>query len=114
MNELDELLSAPLPSIADNGFSVRVTLRVEQEQFRKKITNQGIIIAAVLVLLLAALPFLGIDAAWQQATQPLTHSDTAINTGVKAFNALLLQPQAWIVIGILTLGIPFFRHATED
>lgn len=114
MTEFDELLSAPLPSIADNGFSARVTLRVEQEQFRKKIINQGIIIAAVLVLLLVSLPFLGIDAAWQHAAQPLTHGDTAINTGVKAFNALLLQPQAWIVIGILTLGIPLFRRVTEE
>lgn len=114
MTELDELLSAPLPSIADNGFSVRVTLRVEQEQFRKKITLQGIVIAGTLLLLLVALPFLGIDAAWQQAAQPLTHSDTAINIGVKAFNALLLQPQAWIAIGVVTLGIHLFRRFAED
>jgi|WetSurMetagenome_2_1015567.scaffolds.fasta_scaffold90007_4 hypothetical protein len=48
MTQFDELLSAPLPAVADNGFSVQVMRRIALEKLRR----QGAL-AAVVVLCLA-------------------------------------------------------------
>lgn len=54
-NELDGLLSAPLPSVEDAGFSHRVMARVAAAQ-QRRIVLETVVIVAGISLLLALLP----------------------------------------------------------
>jgi hypothetical protein len=59
-DELDDLLSQPLPAIADNGFSARVVARIaKQEWLRSMISTAALLLCALALLLLV--PVSGIE-----------------------------------------------------
>jgi hypothetical protein len=62
MNDLDKLLSQPLPAVADDGFSARVTRRVRLEQLRGH-WKTAAAAAVCVVLMIAVLPLHAIGAA---------------------------------------------------
>ncbi|GAA0537685.1 hypothetical protein FHS83_003482 [Rhizomicrobium palustre] len=55
MTHLDALLSQPLAPVADNGFSVKVMLRVQREQQRRMVLL-GFAITAMVLLLALLIP----------------------------------------------------------
>ncbi|HEY8696818.1 MAG TPA: hypothetical protein VIM02_04315 [Rhizomicrobium sp.] len=59
-DELDDLLSRPLPAVADNGFSARVMQRVAGlEWLRSMISTAALLLCALALLLLV--PVSGIE-----------------------------------------------------
>ncbi len=61
MSELDELLSQPLPDVADGGFSARVALRLHVVRRQRWWTTMAAV-AACLVLAMMLLPIKTIGA----------------------------------------------------
>lgn len=56
MNELDALLSQPLPAVPDNGFSARVMARLQRnEQKNLALRCGGVLLAASVLCLLVPL-----------------------------------------------------------
>lgn len=66
-NELDILLSNPLPEIADRGFSARVVNRITAEHLRRARVEATVAVVGV-VAVLAILPFTDFGAAITQTT----------------------------------------------
>lgn len=66
-NELDALLSDPLPEIADRGFLARVVNRIAAEHIRRNRVEADVAIAGV-VAVLAFLPFTYFGGLITQAT----------------------------------------------
>ena len=62
MNDLDRLLSQPLPAVADDGFSTRVMRRLRVEQLRGH-WKTAAAVAVCVVLMIAVLPLHAIGAA---------------------------------------------------
>lgn len=60
---LDELLSRPLPSIADGGFSARTLRRMQSDYQRMQFLMWGLILLGMLPVLIA-LPLTGWGADW--------------------------------------------------
>ena len=59
MNDLDALLSRPLPAMPDNGFSARVMAEMQLRQLRReRLRNE--ILAGLVVLVVMILPFTGL------------------------------------------------------
>jgi hypothetical protein len=59
-DELDDLLSQPLPAVADGGFSARVMQRVAgREWFRSMLSTAALLLCALALLLLV--PVSGIE-----------------------------------------------------
>lgn len=59
-DELDDLLSQPLPAVADNGFSTRVVARIaKQEWLRSMLSTATLLLCALALLLLV--PVSGIE-----------------------------------------------------
>jgi hypothetical protein len=59
MNDLDALLSQPLPSMPDNGFSARVMVEMQLRQLRReRLRNE--ILTGLVVLGVMILPFTGL------------------------------------------------------
>lgn len=108
MTELDQLLSAPLAEIRDDGFSIRVMLRVEQEQFRRRMIVQGLVLAACLIGFLLLLPYL----AQQGQMLPQT-AGLDITKGVQALLAFLFQPTGLMVLGAAGLSLICDRHLMQ-
>lgn len=61
--QLDELLSHSLPSVADQGFSVRTVLRMQSDYRRMQLLMWALILVGVLPVLIA-FPLSGWGAAW--------------------------------------------------
>lgn len=114
MTELDQLLSAPLAEIRDDGFSIRVMLRVEQEQFRRRMIVQGVAIAACLIGFMLLIPHMALDSqAMQQATGLADHSGLDITNGVKTLLAFMFQPTGLMILGGAALALIYDRHLVQ-
>jgi len=60
MNRIDDLLSQPLPPVADDGFSARVMGRIAAARRRRQWTSAALMAAGVLAaVLLLPLPTIG-------------------------------------------------------
>ncbi|MGB8602629.1 MAG: hypothetical protein WCD42_10590 [Rhizomicrobium sp.] len=116
MTELDQLLSAPLAEIRDDGFSIRVMLRVEQQQFRRQMIVQGVAIAACLIGFLLLLPHMAQghlamdDQTMQQAMALADHSGLDITQCIKNLLTFMLQPTGLIILGAAALALIYDRH----
>jgi hypothetical protein len=60
-DDLNTLLSAPLPDIPDNGFSRRVMVRIERVRRR----DAAVSVAAIGLAALAAVPFLPLEGIFK-------------------------------------------------
>ncbi|HEY2032521.1 MAG TPA: hypothetical protein VGH02_02410 [Rhizomicrobium sp.] len=69
-DNLDTLLSQPLPSVADDGFSAAVARRALALNERHKLLDQ-LVLLAVAGVVLAALPLASISAAIETVTLSL-------------------------------------------
>jgi hypothetical protein len=72
-DDLDRLLSQPLPSVADSGFSAAVALRARHEMERHKLLDQLVLLLTGAVIL-AALPLTHLTAAIETVTLRLGNS----------------------------------------
>ena len=59
-DQLDDLLSRPLPAIADEGFSARVMQRIIRQDWLRSITSTAALLLCALALLLLV-PVSGIE-----------------------------------------------------
>jgi len=84
-NDLDALLSRPLPVVADDGFSVSVALRALREGERNKLLDQLVLLLTGTVVL-AALPLTYFGATIERVTVSLGNSAPV----ALAFAALVL------------------------
>lgn len=91
MNELDALLAQPLPHVADDGFSDRVMLRVEQKLARQAAVN-GVLVAACAAIGLAFLPWHALLAE-----------------AARALPGLIAQPGIYIGAAALVLTLVYDR-----
>lgn len=100
--ELDALLSQPLTTVADNGFTLRVMMEAEKHAARRKLMIGGLLSLAAFIL-----SFL---VPWAKLTDQIMgqFSGTA--------HQMISQPQLymglWITLGILGLVWYLDRLAT--
>jgi hypothetical protein len=93
-DRLDQLLQAPLPEIADHGFSRKVMMRVEAEQRGGSIVTIIVTaICAVAVILFLPLP--------------------EITTMVRAISTLALQPWLYIAAAVVVLSLLVERDVIQ-
>ena len=59
-DELDDLLSQPLPAIADDGFSARVMARIAKQEWLRSMASTAALLLCALALLLLV-PISGIE-----------------------------------------------------
>ena len=71
--DLDTLLAAPLPPVADDGFSAAVALRALHEVERNKLLDQLVLLLTA-AFILAALPLARLGAAIETVTVSLGNS----------------------------------------
>ncbi|MBS0277678.1 MAG: hypothetical protein JSR81_08645 [Proteobacteria bacterium] len=67
LDDLDALLSRPLPAVADDGFSAAVARRALQEMERHKLLDQAVLLLTGAIIL-AALPLTHLMAAIETVT----------------------------------------------
>lgn len=97
--ELDELLQAPLPEIADNGFSARLLERLEKERMREKL----IFAAALLITATGVLAFL----PWQYLVTKSVVDLTSLTT-------LITTPTIYFTIAALSLFLCWERQTAKN
>ena len=88
-NELDAALVAPLPEIADAGFSQRVFVSVMAEKARRE-RNCVFAVSGVIAVLCALMPFTRFGAAVDDWTISVSHdlsavADKAMSSGFEAY-----------------------------
>jgi len=90
-DELDDLLSQPLPAIADDGFSARVMARIaKQEWLRSMLSTAALLLCALALLLLV--PVSGIEDALARLAPAIAASlPLSIAAGAIAFSLSVEQ-----------------------
>ena len=92
MNDLDKLLSQPLPAVTDNGFCARVARRVRVEQLRRHWKTATLAaVCAVLMILVLPLHLIGAELG---ATLPLIAGSQAISLAAGVVAVSLLAARA--------------------
>ena len=102
--ELDALLSRPLTTVADNGFTLSVMMEQEKRAARKKLILGGLISLAVFVVSFL-LPW---DAMTRQVLGYASGSVHSIFTQPMAHQAL------WISLGVVAVVLYFEKCAVRD
>ena len=104
-NELDKVLTAPLPEIPDDGFSQRVLLRAMEERTRRE-RNTTVAIAGAGVLLCALMPFTRFGQAVDSLAIRFGHRLTdAANNAIDLSSISSLSMTIAFTAGALTLAL---------
>jgi hypothetical protein len=99
MNNLNSLLSTPLASISDNGFSQQVVKRINRYYYWRSMVLKSLFVFLVLLFIVLSSPVL-LLAQLNQLSAYLTHQLTDIsqlNLTQLDLSQLSQQPLLWLV-----------------